>query len=635
MVVFRAVDTGEYSTMMYATAVPYYSFNVSYCGWPPLVAPSYAHHQHNFVWRGNDGKYYRGLNHPASRQRLTREELRRRDADRHKAKKWERRFAKALAPDELHLLPAALERASKAVSEASPSLTKKKINAIIEVCRRKHVEATKATTKDSKSDILIAKYPPCPAQETGDDLDIIVTPAVNDDVGDAFVFDDYSPDTGPRQPPTKRLRRSPRHVAAVSEEAPACASCNKLRRDTYDKAIEKAAEKGGPARFRKRKVADLYICTNCAEEEVQRKKLEKKNKYLEEVFDNPLCTDGPKEEVIELDVSAFCLRHFGNDEAVTNWISSGNMKLLKLSCSRRDDYETVINERKGGVILDRIFGEHQNTYCRDDFDGLVAIFEKTKGQQGFIVVLDPKHNGGDAEELYRNEMAKEIGYFGRQGCAAGVMLPGDECKSLSEVTKKDTTLRIASAETGAALYVCYRNDHGAVIGPFGVYKDMKGTKLDKEEKKKMADELAVYRRILMREGICRIVAEGILDAVGIEPEGEEKDWLVFLKKLMQVDKLPFEDAILAWMTSTGEMRNHQRLALHEDGNKSKGYETLSLFGNKEGYLFCAGDDFMIKYRPGIDTIICNLHDVAHTSDERGKNNFSKVMGPSYTLKGRS
>ena len=80
----------------------------------------------------------------------------------------------------------------------------------------------------------------------------------------------------------------------------------------------------------------------------------------------------------------------------------------------------------------------------------------------------------------------------------------------------------------------------------------------------------------MREGICRIVAEGIFDPVGIEPEGEEKDWLVFLKKLMQVDKLPFKDAVLAWMTSTGEMQNHQRLALHEDGNKSKGYETLSL-----------------------------------------------------------
>ena len=144
----------------------------------------------------------------------------------------------------------------------------------------------------------------------------------------------------------------------------------------------------------------------------------------------------------------------------------------------------MINEGKGGVILDRIFGEHHNTYCRDDFDGLVVIFEKTKGQQGFIVVLDPKHNDGDAEALYRNEMAQEIGYFGRQGCAAGVMLPGDECKSLSEVTKKDTTLRIASAETGAALYVCYRNDHGAVIGPFGVYKDMKGTNSIKRKRRR-------------------------------------------------------------------------------------------------------------------------------------------------------
>ncbi len=106
----------------------------------------------------------------------------------------------------------------------------------------------------------------------------------------------------------------------------------------------------------------------------------------------------------------------------------------------------------------------------------------------------------------------------------------------------------------------------------------------------------------------------------------------------------FESLLLAWALSTGEMRNHQALYAHVDGNKSHCVETLSLFGRvpsnenlssnrvlskmKEGYLIFPMDGIAVQMNCGKDLIHCSLQKTLHVADRsRDRHNWSKVHGP--------
>ena len=105
----------------------------------------------------------------------------------------------------------------------------------------------------------------------------------------------------------------------------------------------------------------------------------------------------------------------------------------------------------------------------------------------------------------------------------------------------------------------------------------------------------------------------------------------------------FNSMLLVWSSLTGEMRNHQSLAAHVDGNKSHCMETLSLFPrynndeqmpnenlNKDcdGSVLFPLDGLIIKYLAGLQLLHCSLSNTLHLSDSsRNTTNWSCVHGP--------
>ena len=112
----------------------------------------------------------------------------------------------------------------------------------------------------------------------------------------------------------------------------------------------------------------------------------------------------------------------------------------------------------------------------------------------------------------------------------------------------------------------------------------------------------------------------------------------------EVGRTPLESKLLSWACSTGEMRNHESVKTHFDGNKSHPVETMSLFGRvsinaknlsknsvkdmEDGYLLLPLEGVTIKIQCGYDLIHCSLKSTLHLADNsRNTCNWSRVHGP--------
>ena len=115
-------------------------------------------------------------------------------------------------------------------------------------------------------------------------------------------------------------------------------------------------------------------------------------------------------------------------------------------------------------------------------------------------------------------------------------------------------------------------------------------------------------------------------------------------KFVMAGRTQFEAKLLSWACSTGEMRNHQAVKTHYDGNKSHPVETMSLFGRvpvnskhltvddvtsmESGYLLLPLEGVTIKIQCGYDLIHCSLKSTLHLADNsRNTCNWSRVHGP--------
>ena len=94
------------------------------------------------------------------------------------------------------------------------------------------------------------------------------------------------------------------------------------------------------------------------------------------------------------------------------------------------------------------------------------------------------------------------------------------------------------------------------------------------------------------------------------------------QKFKEGRRTPMESKLLSWACTTGEMRNHQAVKAHFDGNKSHPVETMSLFGRTPvnskqlavdhvksmecGYLLLPLEGVTIKIQCGYDLLHCSL-----------------------------
>ena len=177
-------------------------------------------------------------------------------------------------------------------------------------------------------------------------------------------------------------------------------------------------------------------------------------------------------------------------------------------------------------------------------------------------------------------------------------------------------------------------------------------RLTSKQKFKEALRSTGYQRIIISEMISRLRTFVLVHHLNIVPIHStifsflccSKDRNRMENEFIKIGRSPFESKLLAWACSTGEMRNHQAVNAHYDGNKSHPIESYTLFGRlsvnqrnmsirvlhdlEEGYLVLPLEGVTLKIKCGYDIMHCSLKDTLHLADNsRNSCNWSKVHGP--------
>ena len=152
--------------------------------------------------------------------------------------------------------------------------------------------------------------------------------------------------------------------------------------------------------------------------------------------------------------------------------------------------------------------------------------------------------------------------------------------------------------------------------------------------------------------ISRLKAFLILDKEELLPleqslinyKKRDTERLMMEKSFLTIGRTKLESKLLAWACSTGEMRNHQAVKVHYDGNKSHPVETMSIYGRlpidlkqmttsyiksmEDGFLLLPMEGITLKMRCGYDLIHCRLKSTVHLADKtRNTCNWTRVHGP--------
>ena len=238
----------------------------------------------------------------------------------------------------------------------------------------------------------------------------------------------------------------------------------------------------------------------------------------------------------------------------------------------------------------------------------------------------------------------------RAGAAGGIMIPYNKCRSLSQVTLNDRIL--CYREKSAGMSVTYRNKEGDIKGRNAIYNDLYMKRYNSKQKFNSVLKSTAFQRILIKEMISRLRTFFILDKEGLIPIEQalssftknDKNRISMEEKFLAIGKSKFESKLLSWACSTGEMRNHQAVKSHYDGNKSHPVETMSIFGRLPvnmdqlspeyvrkmvpGYLLLPLEGLTIELSCGYDLIHCSLKSTLHLADNtRNTINWTRVHGP--------
>ena len=253
-----------------------------------------------------------------------------------------------------------------------------------------------------------------------------------------------------------------------------------------------------------------------------------------------------------------------------------------------------------------------------------------------------------------SEVINKMIHSKRQGPAFGYVDPHNNFdhnpKSLSSMTQHDSRLLLlsnpSSEHTNCSVY--YRNNDGDKKSFHSVYSDGMMRRMTKKQKKKEIISNNILQMITIEEMKSRILAMAIMIKFGLVPEQHQDSFLYGLEESLKAsiyknifsDLSTFDNALLIWSYTTGEMQNHQALCVHKDTNRSHIAETMTLWnrwtegmipdGNNDfdGKLMFPWHRFGIKIKCGVDVIHSNFSSTYHVSDaSRNTVNWSRVHGP--------
>ena len=295
----------------------------------------------------------------------------------------------------------------------------------------------------------------------------------------------------------------------------------------------------------------------------------------------------------------------------------------------------------------------KNNFIENPDDGSVGIIIFPRNDN-FLMIF-PSDIPNEAIVEFSKEETKNIAtgmINGRAGAAGGVVNSDTNSHSMSACTQKSTSLMVGRPNS-VGMSVLYQNGHGKATEFKSIYNDLHMNRLTKQTKRENAYDSVSMRQVLLREMVTRIKTIVIVKSLGLLDDGEDnlkalsnilEDDTATVEQFKKLGHSLFESMLLAWSCTTGEMRNHEAIKAHKDGNKSHKIETLTLFGRvwpgeidsvhntvkqmKGGALIFPLDGVGVNYRSGRDIIHCNLKNTIHLPDDsRNLFNWSKVHGP--------
>ena len=171
----------------------------------------------------------------------------------------------------------------------------------------------------------------------------------------------------------------------------------------------------------------------------------------------------------------------------------------------------------------------------------------------------------------------------RSSAAAGVSLldSGHSFCAFTNVTREVLTRCALPTPSASRIVAVYADRDDKAKQALHGYRLVKVKRLDTAEKRSEANASLSYRKILIGEGLTCVCALLCTKKVCVTPDVERCDFGRLKLRLHANCHSSWTDVVLKWMTGTGEMRNHEAMACHTDGNYSHADEILTLF-NQHG-----------------------------------------------------
>jgi hypothetical protein len=283
---------------------------------------------------------------------------------------------------------------------------------------------------------------------------------------------------------------------------------------------------------------------------------------------------------------------------------------------------------------------HPNTFSLDKdglgSDALLLLMPQrstTGTAHDFAMVMKSNHSTSTVSNFVKKEMnaIRARVTSSRSGPASGVFDPlsGDKCRSFTQVTKKPTTLYVSPPTRTGGMVALYYNHSQRLKRCNHGYRDLAMNRLSRGMKKREAEACKHYKQILTTEGYNFLFSQLCLKRTLLRASNFPE-----LRSIIASHPGDTPDEwMLRWMLLTGEMRNHEAVGCHMDGNKSHGDEILGLFHRSNaqrtnGFMFLPLDNLCIEMCCDTEMLVCSLKDTPHVPDHtQNSNNWSKVHGP--------
>lgn len=420
------------------------------------------------------------------------------------------------------------------------------------------------------------------------------------------------------------------------------------------------------------------ICSKCLCDSIQSFKFFERNAHLMHCLNSTiLYSIHVWGEIEYIDLSKCWTKYFGGvTEELQNDLTFKKMIKKTLSYRTIDltnmPWSNHMTKKKYNLMKKGLYGSslyNDNDLKKHMEKSLVAPSDVHFGViklpfEDFVFMCNSNFKSIDSVliSLIETQNIQKLLLSGRSGSAGGIVSTITNSHSMTKFTSNVDNVFVPSIDgTG---YSCVYNNKDDVEKTYrSFYNDVYMNRLDISGKTADVSRSIAYARIFVAEMKTRTECLIIAAELGLLSDEEINESFLFVKmkdkdygkNILSIPRFEesclftrYEYLLLLQACTTGEMRNHQALKAHVDGNKSHLLESLSLFGRidiehvksqknfhevvkhmTEGYIFLPLNGISLKIPCCTVSVHCKLKQTVHIPDlSRNKYNWSRVHGPS-------